>query len=227
MSSSEEITTDLTSDMNIEQIFQKHVVDGTSYLFREVEKDGNLEYALRQQIAIAVDVSINDVVIVGSAKMGFSLKSEKFVKFDEKYRNSSLKRNRSDIDIAIVSRKLFDRQSEYLYQLSRHFSEEWIDQNWLYNVYYPDDKTIKMKGLGSLFTNYVKYIARGWLRVDFLPNIYINELPWKAVSESWYQSIGRKISIGIYSDWYYLKHYQMDNLQSLRDKFLKLEIDHV
>lgn len=227
MSAPEEITIDLKSDMPIEQVFQKHVVDGKSYFFNEVDKRVNFEYSLRHDIASALNVSINDVIIVGSAKMGFSLKTEKFIRFDEKYKNTSVKRNLSDIDIAVVNRRFFDRQSEYLYEISRHFSTSWIEDNWVNNFYYPDEKARKMKGVDSLFGNYVKYLARGWLRTDFLPSIYITELPWLPASEKWREILGRKVSIGIYSDWYYLKHYQMDRLQSLRDKFVNLEIDHV
>lgn len=227
MSSSEEITKDLVSDMAIEQVFQKHVVDGASFFFREVHADSDIEYTLRHELAVALDININDVLIVGSAKMGFSLKSEKFTKFDEKYRRTSLKRNMSDIDIAIVNRRLFDRQSEVVYQVSCHFSDDWIYQNWKHNMYYDDDKKIMMKGIESLFHSYVKYLARGWFRMDFLPNLYLSELPWRPIGDAWYQSLGRKISIGLYSDWYYLKHYQMDNLQLLREKFMKLEIEIV
>jgi hypothetical protein len=222
MTSRQAITADLASDMNIEQLFQKHIIDGTSYFFREFLNNGDQEYELRHDISSALKININDVVIVGSAKLGFSVKNENFSKFDQKFKESKLKNHKSDIDIAIVNGRLFEEQSELIFELSRHFSMDWIASNWTRNVYYPNGLDDKDKH--KIFRNYAQSIARGWLRPDYTPNSYINEIPWKRTIDNWYARLQRKIAVGLYSNWYYLKHYQMDNLISLRVKTRTLEL---
>lgn len=150
------IKADLISAMEIEQLFQKHIIDGTSYFFRDFLNDGNKEYILRHEFSELLGLSINDIVIVGSAKLGFSVKNEKFAKFDERFSNTYKPAHKSDIDIAIVSRKLFDRETETIYDISRHFSQAWIDENWRHNVYYHDDSKLKQNNIDSIFNNYTK-----------------------------------------------------------------------
>lgn len=215
---------DLVSEMEIEQIFQKHIIDGPSYFFKERLNDLNQEYVLRHELAQLLALSINDIVIVGSAKLGFSVKNEKFLNFDERFSRTNKYKNRSDIDIAIVSRKLFDSQTELIFEISRHFDFDWEHHNWKHNVYYPDEGALQQNGITSLFQSYTKNLARGWLRVDYSPSIYINALLWKSWSEKWRIQLNRKIGVAIYSDWHYLKHYQMDNLKTLRLKTKRLEI---
>lgn len=215
---------DLVSEMEIEQLFQKHIIDGPSYFFRERLSDLNQEYVLRHELAQLLNLSINDIVIVGSAKLGFSVKDEKFLTFDERFTRTSKSKNRSDIDIAVVSRKLFDSQAELIFEISRHFDINWEHHNWKHNVYYPDDDALRQKGIASLFQSYTANLARGWLRVDYSPSTYINAIHWKKWSEKWREHLDRKIGIAIYSDWHYLKHYQMDNLKNLRLKTKRLEM---
>lgn len=210
---------DLVSDMDIEQVFQKHVVDGSSYYFVEILKAENLEYELRHELSQALRISINDVVIVGSAKLGYSLKSDKFREFDYAYRASNNPRKKSDIDIAIVNRRFYDETMEQIYHLSRHFDNAWIQENWKINLFR------RILGDDPLHISYSMYIAKGWMRPDFLPNAFLEVASWKPVCEKWYSKLGkRKLSVGIYSDWVYLKHYQMDNLDRLRNQLVnKLE----
>lgn len=215
---------DLISEMDIEQLFQKHIIDGRSYYFSDNIKNVNKEYLMRHEIAQLLGISIHDIVIVGSAKLGFSVKNEKFTKFDERFARTSKKRNRSDIDIAVVSRKLFDAQTELIFKICDHFDSTWEYQNWQTNFYYPDEQALQQKGIPSLMQNYVLNLARGWLRIDYTPNIYINSVPWKDLLQKWSDDLERKVAIAIYSDWHYLKHYQMDNLEILREKTRKLEI---
>jgi len=220
----EALKADLVSEMEIEQLFQKHIVDGTSYFFSENIKDINKEYVLRHELAQLLNLSINDIVIVGSAKLGFSVKDEKFLRFDERFIATNKKKNRSDIDIAIVSRKLFESQTELIFNICDHFDGIWEYQNWRYNLYYPDEQTLRQKGGHSLLQKYVMNLARGWFRVDYSPSIYINSAPWKKLVRKWSDALDRQIAIAIYSDWRYLKHYQMKNLETLRIKTRRLEI---
>lgn len=218
MESIAKLNSDLISYVPIEQLFQKHIIDGSSFLFREIIKDEDKEYVLRHELAEALQLSINDIVIVGSAKLGFSVKDLNFVKFDGKFTETKQVRNKSDIDIAVVSRFLFDQEAQRIYDMSRHFSKAWIKSNWKFNHFYSTGGRLQSTGVQSLFNAYTMNIARGWLRQDFSPNAYIDIVPWKTVSDKWYRNIGRKISIAVYADWRYLKNYQMDHLNTLREK---------
>jgi len=226
MTPQQKIRVDLASDMEIERLFQKHVVDGTSFFFREFLGEVDQEYELRHEIAAALNLSINDVVIVGSAKLGYSVKNTQFVKFDGKYEKERLNKNKSDIDIAIANKRLFDEQAALIFEISRHFDPDWIEEKWLTNAYYQNGLKGRDALSSSLYINYTKYLARGWFRPDYTPNFYIEQIPWKEVTNKWREKLQRKISIGLYSDWYYLKHYQMDTLTNLRAKEKALEIPH-
>lgn len=215
MTISDALRADLTLAIPTEQVFQKHVVDGASYFFTEKLDQIDLEYKLRHELASSLGVSINDVIIVGSAKLGFSLKTEEFHEFDYVYSKSNNPRDQSDIDIAIINRRLYDSTIEQVFQLTRHFDKEWVGKNWQMNAFYREP--------GNLYKRYALYLAKGWLRPDLLPNAFYDTAPWRPVCEKWQTGFTRKIALGFYSDWFYLKHYQMDNLDRLRSKLNALE----
>jgi len=203
--------------MPVEQVFQNHVVDGPSYFFNKVLSQSDLEYQLRYDLATCLDVSINDVVLVGSAKLGFSVKTLNFREFDFQYRKTRNPRDKSDIDVAVVNRKFYEKSIEQIFHLSRHFDSEWIEKNWRMNLF--------NKQPTDLVSKYALYLARGWLRPDYLPNVFYDQAPWRRVCDSWYPRIGkRRTTVGFYSDWTYLKHYQMDNLEKLRYQLNSLDV---
>lgn len=216
----EALQEDMLSGMPTEQIFQKHVVDGGSFFFQEVLNQPNLEYELRHDLADSLNISINDVVIIGSGKLGFSLKTPKFDKFDSRYEKTGNVRDRSDLDIAIVNRRLYDVSVEQIFQLSKHYDKEWMQHHWQMNSYYRERS--------DLFGRYARYLARGWLRPDLVPTVFYDQCPWRNVSEDWRKRLHKRtISLGFYSDWHYLKWYHMDNLERLKSQLNQLEIQHV
>jgi hypothetical protein len=84
---------DLTALGNAELI-NKYYFSGPAFVL-----DDNLHFTLRQAIADYFNVEYPSVFMVGSAKLGFSIKpSRRFQPFYD----------RSDIDIAIVSQSLFE-----------------------------------------------------------------------------------------------------------------------
>jgi hypothetical protein len=135
----EHLKKDLLSEIPIEQVFQKHVIDRSSHVYECELNNTDLEYQHRHDLAKSVGVNINDVVIVGSGKLGFSLKTPDFLPFDEKFRLSKNFQQRSDIDFAIVNRRYFDALSERLFLMSRCFERDWINENWHSNVYHPEN----------------------------------------------------------------------------------------
>ena len=59
-------------------------------------------------------VHLNEVLIVGSSKLGYSLSPLKlYNKFDSKFLTTNLKKDKSDIDIAVVSNELFLELKEF------------------------------------------------------------------------------------------------------------------
>lgn len=213
----EALRADLISSMPVERVFQKHVIDRSSYLFRNLLQQTNWEYELRDELAKALGLSIHDIVIVGSAKLGFSLKDQDFSKFDRKFQATNNPRDRSDIDVAVVNRSLFDEISKQVFSLSRHFDKEWIKNHWKINAF--------NRQPGDLANRYALYLAKGWLRPDLLPVSYYDSAPWRAICTKWSKKLSnRRISVGFYSEWFYLKHYQMSNLERLRSLLIQMEI---
>lgn len=203
--------------MPLERIFQKHIVDGRSFLFNDLLDKCDWEYELRDELARTLGANINDIVIVGSSKLGFSVKTQRFLEFDHEFQRSRNPRQRSDVDIAVVNNDCFGKISKEIFSLSRHFDREWRLGNWKINDFYHTER--------DLAAQYVLYLAKGWLRPDYLPTVYYASAPWKKVVEAWRKRLdGRKISIGFYSEWFYLKHYQMENLGRLRMLINELEI---
>lgn len=200
---------------SIERVFQKHIIDGPSYFFEHVVQKVDDEYHFRDELARSIDVHINDIMIVGSAKLGFSIKSKELALFDARFESTKALSDRSDIDIAIINKDFFDRTTRHIFSLSRRYERAWIDENWTLNDFYKfleDDED-------SIFQRYCKYIAMGWLRPDLLPLQYHQNAPWGEVVSKWKKKYSqRKISIGIYSDWFYLKNYQIKSLETLKSK---------
>lgn len=204
----ESLRNDLITSTPLERVFQKHVVDGSSHFFSKVLLKPDLEYAMRHDLSSVLDISINDVILVGSAKLGFSVKTTSFFDFDDKYHATKNPRLRSDLDVAIVNREFFEKTSREIYALSRHFEKQWIDEHWQINQFYRTKTNLHQK--------YAISLAKGWLRPDYMPLLYWQSGKWLEICESWKKRINRKICVGFYSDWHYLKHYHMDNLGRLR-----------
>lgn len=217
MSISNLLRSDLASTMPVEWIFQKHIVDGKSFFFNDVLDKCDWEYELRDELASVLGTNINDVVIVGSSKLGFSVKTERFNEFDSAFAKSKNPRKKSDIDIAIVHHGCFDKISKEIFSLSRHFDSSWIKNNWRTNAFNNTDR--------DLASQYMLYLAKGWLRPDFLPVTFYTSAAWLPVLQKWSKRLDeRKISMGFYSEWYYLKNYQIANLERLRILIAEMEI---
>lgn len=209
---------DLIDEKDMEIIFQQHIIEGDSYFFNSLMNAPEKEYELRKELSRELNINIRDTVLVGSAKIGFSIKTRQFLEFDEKFKASKMRKDRSDIDIAIVSQALFDDLSEKLYKFTRHYDKSWIAENWQVNNYYSTHSPEKPK----LHDSFFYYYAKGWYRPDMLPANF--DPPWKDTLGRWRTSLNRKISIGLYRDWKYLKNYQTDHLETIQSKIKQLEI---
>lgn len=205
------LVTDLLKPINKEKVLQKHFLDSKSRFFSETISNEDMEYEFRLDLATACDVNISDVIIIGSAKVGFSVKTDKFVRFDKGVDKNG-KPKKSDIDVAIINRDFFDRLTYDIFKFSEHFSARWIREKWTTNRVYDILEFIEE----PLFQSYAKYHAKGWLRPDFLPDDFLNQQDFVKVAGRWRSKLSnRKVSVGIYSGWNFFKFYHMDNLEKL------------
>jgi hypothetical protein len=107
------------------QIVRKYILGGQSSIL-----DVDQHYRLKEQVCDHFAVGYNDVIMVGSGKLGFSIKpTKRFEAFGDE----------SDIDIAVVSSELFEQvwMEAYLFKSGgaywpksnsffRYLSEGWI-----------------------------------------------------------------------------------------------------
>lgn len=80
----------LTDDI----VFQKYIVFGDSYILKP-----ELYFELKHDISLELGVHSTQVILVGSAKLGFSIAPNK------RYQHF---RDESDLDVAVISQDLFD-----------------------------------------------------------------------------------------------------------------------
>ncbi len=181
-------------------IVQKYIIDGPTYFFDDIFIGDEFEF--KKEIANILKVHIRDIVIVGSGKLGFSLKPDhdvpetglyKFKKFDHDFElDNNL--NKSDLDIAIVSSRLFDIELENLYNHTDSYK------------YF----------IGKNRTDFAKYILKGRFKIDYLPIDFplTNEL---SLAQSNFKSIyGRNVNIEIYKSWHFFEKYHINNLLSIK-----------
>lgn len=95
---------DLTALGNADMV-GKHILSGSCHAL-----DDDLHWRLRKAVADRLSVYPNQVVVVGSARLGFSIVEHKLLRpFGDT----------SDIDVAVVSSELFDDYWQRVYQYER------------------------------------------------------------------------------------------------------------
>ena len=180
-----------------DEIVQKYLIEGNCYFF-ELYFDEYEEFRFKKTIADSLKVHIRDIAVVGSGKLGFSIKPNKdnpgfyeFKQFDEIYDQDPTMR-KSDLDVAIVSSRLFDEQLVSLYDHTDCYSMTYKDRN-----------------------KFSKYILKGWLNPKFLPDSYVispNIIQTQRELSKRYQ---RDINIAIYKSWYFFETYHRNNVHTL------------
>ncbi len=163
-------------------LVRKFLTSGDCYV---VDKDTYLD--LKTTIADHFSIHPNEVIIVGSAKLGFSI-AENLGKSKHRYRQFS---DTSDIDVAIVSQGLFDQIWEKLYD-------------------YIEEKNYWQKQ-----QEFTTYHFTGWMRPDMLPNSprfnFTQTMWWDFFNNlTSSQKYGNyKIRGGLYRNWHFLEKYQV------------------
>lgn len=87
------------------QIIRKYILNGGCYALNEDQ-----HYRLKESICEHFKIEFNDVILVGSGKLGFSIKaSKRYQPFGDE----------SDIDVAVVSTMLFTKIWEEAHRFKR------------------------------------------------------------------------------------------------------------
>ena len=152
-----------------------HVIDQNNYL------------ELKSIVADHFKIHPNEVLIVGSGKMGFSI-AENIAKGKMRYRHFS---ETSDIDVAIISQNLFDRIWKDLFDF------------------------IEDKGFWQRQQEFTGYHFQGWMRPDMLPTSprfdFTQTMWWDFFNNlTSSQKFGEyKIRGGLYRNWHFLEKYQI------------------
>jgi hypothetical protein len=186
---------------NSDIVTQKYLVDGASFFFNLYYNEHE-EFTFKKAIAESLGVHIRDVAIVGSGKLGFSIKPEQdspglylFKDFDFNY-DKDQEEEKSDIDVGIISNSLFDEQLERIYNHTSCYSSSCGFSG-------QDKKSFSF------------YILKGWIKPETLPATYKISENIHEIQQMFSDKYGRDINIGIYKSWFYFEKYHQNNINSL------------
>jgi len=157
---------------------------GTCFVINESDLNN-----LKKIVSNHFSLHPNEIAIVGSAKLGFSIAP------DKRYQKFS---DLSDIDIAICSSELFDEIWKSVY-------DYWRRESW------------------SESKEFQKYLFRGWIRPDKLPNV-----PSFGMRREWWEFFRKltnskkygpySIRGGLYKSWHFLENYQLTAVERCIDE---------
>lgn len=188
------------NSLSPEIIVQKNLIEGDSYFFRNL--DAHQEFLFKKELAESLDVHIRNIAVVGSGKLGFSIKPDKddnrfyeYKSFDYDF-NLDANMKKSDLDVAIVSELLFDKLLLELYRQSNSYTADHL--NW-----------------GNR-KSFAYYILKGWFRKDFMPLNFTISPGTDLVVKKYEMKYKREVNIGIYKSWYYFENYHRNNIYNIQ-----------
>lgn len=171
------------------EIVRRFYCFGHTHIFsNEKEK----YFLLKEKIANYFNIHPNEVLMIGSGKLGFSIAPGQ----DWKHFNID-----SDIDIAIISEKAFNFYWSGLLDFNidiqrRTFKEE------------------------KRYRKFLKYFFKGWIRPDLFSFDFSGKSEWfdffKDLSAYFFEFGEHKISAGLYKDFKSFEMYHQSNIKRLR-----------
>lgn len=183
-----------------------------SHCFQREPEDFNV---FRDYIAKSLGIDPGDILIVGSGHIGYSISPTSYPKNFHQG---------SDIDVAIVSEKIFDEVWDavlkWCYPKRHYLVETEIDNDWC--LARKDDVFMGCIDVGSI------EIPRGIKRKSYLTNL-------RDICTNWYETFmkspntlpnnpniyGREISGRLYRDRKHLEYYQADCLRKLKNRLIE------
>ena len=172
-------------------LVRKYLFHGIPFVFENRESE---YYDFRAEIANQWNVRFHEVLILGSAKLGYSY-----------YKRTPFSLN-SDIDVSIVNPWLF---------------EEFVKA--IADIQYQIDRSkIRMTHEGMIeYNRFLKYMVKGWMRPDLLPaNMkgIFNRDSWfkyfKSISYEKSKAGDYKISAGLFKNFDYMERYYVESLKA-------------
>jgi len=180
-------------------IVQKYLIEGSSYFF-ESEYGPYEEFEFKKEMADCLGVHIRDIAIVGSGKLGFSLKPDRdntrfypYRKFDELY-TADANNKKSDIDVAIISSSLFDQQVKNVFEHTNSYQD------------------INAGGRNQ----FAKYIVKGSINPETLPSGYVVSEAINTARSQMIEKYGRDVNFFIYKSWFYFEKYHGNNINTIK-----------
>jgi hypothetical protein len=168
---------------------------GTPFVFSGREDD---YYNFRKRIAKNFNINFHEILITGSAKLGFSLRKNKNFDYD------------SDIDVALISPELYDEIMRYIHSFQMELRE---------NRRAVTEYDIKK------YHKFLEYGALGWMRPDLLPtSSRIKEIRQKwfdffdSISYGKSEVGDYKVTAGAFKTYSHLEKYTLSGLRSIRSK---------
>lgn len=194
----------ITDDEALLDFCRRRMLHGTPTVFEGREQEF---YAFRKRIADAFEVHYNEVLITGSAKLGFSPFKLKLFDYD------------SDIDVAIISDRLYERIMDWIhgYQLELRENRKVVSEREL-----------------KAYHNFLEYGAMGWMRPDLLPTSF----QVKDLKDGWFDffrsisfgacEVGNyKVNAGVFKTHAHLEKYTISGLRSVRTRIQARKIDAI
>lgn len=176
-------------------LVRKYLFHGTPFVFNNRESD---YYDFRAAIADHWGVRFHEVMILGSAKLGYSYFKKTVFSLD------------SDIDVSIVSPILFE---QFVNAISK--------------VQYKMDKgLIRMtQEEYKTYMKFLKFLVKGWMRPELLPakmGGIIDQDKWfeyfRSISHG-KSSVGNfKIAAGLFKNYDYMERYYVESLKSSKNE---------
>ncbi|MEJ9221161.1 hypothetical protein P4H46_23575 [Paenibacillus glucanolyticus] len=198
----EDIKSDLDT-LNARHFYMKYIVKSYNWYFSEIlgVSDTNLLQTIdefKDIVSSNIGVSFNNVMMVGSGKTGYSLSPRKNFKSFEKNGDS---KNKSDIDIAVISSDLF----KYFWDLYRKS----------YSVKYE-----------SVYTYISREIYRGYINERNLRGIDVCRREWfnlsnksnKLLRSNLY--LKHDITYRIYRSWEDFEEYNLISIESMKARVI-------
>lgn len=174
-------------------ITRKYILHGIPHVFGENQ---DAYYEFRNRIAKHFDIRFQDVLIVGSAKLGYSY-----------YKGTDFNIE-SDIDVVLVNTELF---TEFHKQIC--------------DFQYKLDKGRRRitREDRERYHSFLEYMAKGWMRPDKLPTRFQLEIIRKEWFDFFSSlSYGKsevgdfKVAGGLYKSHYFLEKYYVNSLKSIK-----------
>jgi hypothetical protein len=176
-------------------LVQKFLIENVSHFFDKI-KAGE-EFDFKKNVSSKLGVHFRDITIVGSGKLGFSIKPEEDTPGLYLFKSFDFKK-KSDLDVAVVSSKLFDNAIRNLYSHTVFYKNVWDNR-----------------------TSLAKYVLKGRIATRFLPLDFELTKEVAKVQEDYQMKYGRTVNIEVYKSWYFFETYHEQNIKNIQINLIR------